>query len=182
VDEAFEVVSETMREMSEEHQKLLVRRIARKVGLVVQPGAVAGPVTSYDAYPLVGSVSVKVVPVTSECMPSLERVFEKRELLSQVLAFVGEGTEVASMLVCKDLCVFVIKLIIMVHTIGQPRLDIYQCCSTFGPWKSLIFGMSGLVQLLPRMVILRYCSGLGLSQSFVPGISGRVEVLLKMVT
>ena len=31
----------------------------------------------------------------------LVRVLEKRELLSQVLAFVGEGTEIASMLVCK---------------------------------------------------------------------------------
>jgi len=38
---------------------------------------------------------------------SLVRVFEKRELLSQVLAFVGEGTEIASMLVCKDACKFV---------------------------------------------------------------------------
>ena len=37
----------------------------------------------------------------------LVRVLEKRELLSQVLAFVGEGTEIASMLVCKDVCKFV---------------------------------------------------------------------------
>ena len=38
---------------------------------------------------------------------SLVRVLEKRELLSQVLAFVGEGTEIALMLVCKDVCKFV---------------------------------------------------------------------------
>jgi hypothetical protein len=38
---------------------------------------------------------------------SLLRVLEKRELLSHVLAFVGEGTEVAAMLLCKDLCKFV---------------------------------------------------------------------------
>ena len=37
----------------------------------------------------------------------LGRVLEKRELLSQVLAFVGEGTEIALMLVCKDVCKFV---------------------------------------------------------------------------
>ena len=37
----------------------------------------------------------------------LVRVLEKRELLSQVLAFVGEGTEIALMLVCKDVCKFV---------------------------------------------------------------------------
>jgi hypothetical protein len=37
----------------------------------------------------------------------LVRVLEKRELLSQVLAFMGEGTEIASMLVCKDVCKFV---------------------------------------------------------------------------
>ena len=37
----------------------------------------------------------------------LVRVVEKREVLSQVLAFVGEGTEIASMLVCKDVCKFV---------------------------------------------------------------------------
>jgi hypothetical protein len=38
---------------------------------------------------------------------SLVCVLEKRELLSQVLAFVGEGTEIASMLLCKDVCTFV---------------------------------------------------------------------------
>ena len=37
----------------------------------------------------------------------LVHVLEKRELLSQVLDFVGEGTEVAAMLVCKDVCKFV---------------------------------------------------------------------------
>ena len=35
------------------------------------------------------------------------RVLEKQELLSQVLAFMGEGTEIAAILVCKDLCNFV---------------------------------------------------------------------------
>jgi hypothetical protein len=37
----------------------------------------------------------------------LVRVLEKRELLSQVLVFVGEGTEIALMLVCKDVCISV---------------------------------------------------------------------------
>jgi hypothetical protein len=37
----------------------------------------------------------------------LVRVFEKRELLSQVLDLIGEGTEIAAMLVCKDVCKFV---------------------------------------------------------------------------
>ena len=45
-------------------------------------------------------------PAPHEHRP-LVRVLEKRELLSQVLAFVGEGTEIALMLVCKDVCKFV---------------------------------------------------------------------------
>jgi hypothetical protein len=45
-------------------------------------------------------------PAPNEDM-SLVCVFGRRELLSQVLTFVGEGTEIASMLVCKDLCMCV---------------------------------------------------------------------------
>ena len=45
-------------------------------------------------------------PAPNEHKP-LVRVLEKRELSSQVLAFVGEGTEISSMLVCKDVCKFV---------------------------------------------------------------------------
>ena len=37
----------------------------------------------------------------------LLRVLEKRELLSQVLEFVGEGTEIAPMFACKSVCKFV---------------------------------------------------------------------------
>ena len=45
-------------------------------------------------------------PAPNKCKP-LVRVLEKRELLSYVLSFVGAGTEIVSMLVCKDMCKFV---------------------------------------------------------------------------
>ena len=40
-------------------------------------------------------------------MIDLVSVLENRDLLSQVHAFVGEGTEIALILVCKDVCKFV---------------------------------------------------------------------------
>jgi hypothetical protein len=91
LDLVFEIVSEEMRGISEKAQKSLVRRMARKVGFVVQADVV--------------EVGVSVSSENSR--PLLVRVLEKRELLSQVLDFVGEGTEVAAMLVCKDVCKFV---------------------------------------------------------------------------
>jgi hypothetical protein len=52
------------------------------------------------------SETVTSSPAPNDDKP-LVRVFEKRELLSQVLDLVGEGTEIAAMLVCKDVCKFV---------------------------------------------------------------------------
>ena len=67
------------------------------------------------------SESVTSSPAPNDDKP-LVRVFEKRELLSQVLDLVGEGTEIAAMLVCKAG-----HSIIMQGVTNMRRSNMFQC-------------------------------------------------------
>ena len=124
------MVSKRMRRISEEDQKSLVRRLTRKVGLALQPEVVAGFVGS-DDISSTGSIPMRAatLPEVQSESRLLVRMSGNRELLSQVLAFMGEGTEIAAMLVCKDMCKYVRLSRGWQENIGKKKTKMCDNCS-----------------------------------------------------